>query len=98
MLERDGEVRAAVVPDVRRVTLEPIIVENVAEGSTVSTDELATYGRLAGRGYRHGVVGHGAGEFVHGTYHVNSLEGFWSQLKWSIRGTHVAVSAKHLSK
>ena len=29
---------------------------------------------------------------------MNGMEGFWSRLKNSIRGTHVHVSAKHLWK
>ena len=36
---RDGDVMAHVVANVRRNTLEPIIRENVASGSTVHTDE-----------------------------------------------------------
>jgi len=33
-----------------------------------------------------------------GDCHVNTIEGYWSRLKNSIRGTHVAVPAKHLQK
>lgn len=33
-----------------------------------------------------------------GIHHVNALEGFWSQLKRGIIGTHLHVSAKHLPK
>ncbi len=98
MAERGGDVRAEVVPDVKARTIEPIIVANVEPGSTISTDELGTYNRLAERGYEHGLVRHGAREFVDGVHHVNSVEGFWSRLKLSIRGTHVHVSAKHLPK
>jgi hypothetical protein len=29
---------------------------------------------------------------------VNTIEGYWSRLKNSIRGTHVHVSGKHLQK
>lgn len=29
---------------------------------------------------------------------VNGIEGFWSQLKRSINGTHIHVSSKHLWK
>ena len=30
--------------------------------------------------------------------HTNSIEGFWSRLKNSIRGTHVHVSGKYLPR
>ena len=98
MLEREGDVRAGPVANVRRTTLEPIILRHVETGATVSTDELPTYRSLGRRGYEHGTVRHGAGEYVVNVHHVNSLEGYWSRLKNSIRGTHVHVSGKHLWK
>ena len=98
MLERGGDVMAEVVPNVRKRTLRPIIAENVEPGSTVHTDELASYRGIDRAGYRHETTNHGAGEYVRGESHVNSVEGFWSRLKNSIRGTHVHVSGKHLQK
>jgi len=98
MLERAGYVMTRVVANVRRVTLEAVILEKITLGATISTDELKSYARLARHGYRHGTVNHSADECVRGSIHVNSLEGFWSQLKRSIRGTHVHVSARHLGK
>ena len=65
-------------------------------GSTVSTDEWPSYKGLGKAGYDHTAVNHGREQYVAGVHHTNSLEGFWSQLKRSIRGTHVSVSAKHL--
>lgn len=43
-------------------------------------------------------MNHGTGEYVRGHHHTNSIEGFWSQIKRSIRGTHVHVSRKHMPK
>ncbi len=93
MVERGGDVMAEVVPNVRKKTLQPIIEQNVAVGSTVHADELRSYLSLAKAGYTHRTVNHSDGDC-----HVNAVEGFWSRLKNSIRGTHVHVSAKHLSK
>jgi transposase-like protein len=98
MVQRDGDVVTKVVPNVRKVTVEPIIEANVEKGSTVHTDELASYKGLAAKGYTHETVNHGAGEYVVGDSHVNTIEGYWSRLKNSIRGTHVHVSGKHLQK
>ena len=98
MLERDGDVMATVVPNVRKKTLQPIIKENVVKGSTVHTDELKSYSGLSKAGFEHETVNHGAGEYVDGDCHVNGIEGFWARLKLSIRGTHVHVSKKHLQK
>ena len=37
-------------------------------------------------------------EYVRGKVHTNSIEGFWSQLKRSLDGTHHAVSPKFLQQ
>lgn len=65
------------VENVRRVMLEAHIVENVSKGTTVSTDELKSYAKLARLGYKHCAVNHAAKEWVRGKHHTNSLEGFW---------------------
>ncbi len=98
MVERGGDVMTRVVPNVRKATLERHILENIRGGATVSTDELTSYGKIARFGYDHGTVNHSADQWVDGIHHTNSIEGFWSQIKRSIRGTHIHVSRKHLSK
>lgn len=98
MFERDGMIMTKVVKDRKKPTLLPIIRENIAAGSIVSTDELPAYRQLANDGFDHTMVEHGKKEYVKGAHHVNTLEGFWGMLKRSIRGTHVHVSRKHLPK
>jgi len=98
MLERGGDVMTRVVENVRRATLEPHILSNVKKGATVSTDELKSYAKLARLGYKHGAVNHAKEEWVNGIHHTQGIEGFWSILKRSIRGTHVHVSRRHLPK
>ena len=61
-----------------------------------STDELRSYKGLGARGYAHNAVNHSAKEYVRGAIHTNTIDGFWSILKRSIRGTHVHVSPKYL--
>lgn len=97
MMEKDGDVMTHVVPNVRRKTLYPLIEAGVEKGSTIHSDELKTYATLSKEGYGHETVNHGAGEYVRDNVHVNGLEGYWSQLKRSIRSTHTFVSPKHLS-
>jgi|SRR5579864_2563328 len=96
MVERHGQVITRIVENVRRSTLEPHILANIKTGSTVSTDELKSYAKLARLGYTHGAVNHSREIWVDGEHHTNSVEGFWSLVKRSIRGTHVHVSRKHL--
>jgi transposase-like protein len=97
MVERNGILRAGPIKDVKTETLESIVVKNVDIGSTVSTDEWPGYNSLD-LAYQHGRVNHHSKEYVNGEHHVNSLEGHWSLLKRSIKGTHVHVSGKHLWK
>jgi transposase len=99
MLERDGKVVTEVVSDKKMKNILPVIAEKVKRHTIVHTDELRTYGPLADNGYYHNTVNHSAGQYVgmNGTS-VNSIEGFWAQLKRGINGTHIHVSAKHLPK
>jgi transposase len=97
MVERGGIIRAGTIPDIKQTTLEPIILANVVQGSTISTDELRSYGDLK-YPYAHGTVKHFQEQWVDGIHHTNTIEGHWARLKLSIRGTHVHVSAKHLWK
>jgi len=98
MMQRDGQVMTKVVPNVAKKTLQPIIEENVLDGSTVHTDELTSYKGLKKAGYNHKTVNHGIREYVVGDTHVNGLENFWKHLKGSIRSTHIHVSKKNLHK
>lgn len=98
MLERDGRIMAGPIPNRRQFVLERTIARNVQPGTTISTDEWAGYSNLGPMGFEHGTVNHSADQWVDGIHHTNSIEGHWSQLKRSIRGTHIHVSRKHLWK
>lgn len=97
MLQREGRVIAGPVPDRSSFTLEGIIEENIEYGSTITTDEHGAYADLK-RSYDHHTVNHSIKEYVRGAHHTNSLEGYWSHLKRSIKGTHVHISTKHAWK
>jgi transposase len=96
MVERKGGARAEVVENIKTRTIQPIINAAIAKGSTVMTDEFNIYNKVKENGYDHHTVQHGLGQYVNGIIHSNSIEGFWSQLKRSISGTHHAVSPKYL--
>ncbi len=98
MLQRNGQVMTKIVPNCKRKTLQPLIEENVLDGSTVHTDELTSYKGLKKAGYNHKTVNHGVHEYVLDGTHVNGLENFWKHLKGSIKSTHIHVSKKHLHK
>jgi transposase-like protein len=95
MLSRDlREIRAKVVPNVKRETLQEEVLQNIPFGSTVYTDNAVAYDKLKAD-YVHGVVNH-AERYVDGRIHTNGLENFWSLLKRTLRGTYVAVEPFHL--
>jgi transposase-like protein len=98
MLQRDGSIMTKIVPNASKTALQPLIEENVGKGSVIHTDKWYSYQDLKKLGFGHETVDHGAGEYVRGDSHVNGLENFWKHLKGSIRGTHMSVSKKHLSK
>ncbi len=95
---RGGDLYTEVVPSAAGKSLIPPIVKHVPKGTRVSSDEWAPYRVLPSLGYKHDTVEHRSKEYARGDIHVNTLEGFWSMLKRSIRGTHVHVSLKHLPK
>lgn len=96
--ERDGEVRAIVTGDTKSSTVLPLIEANVKQGARVITDEYPVYQKITLYGFRHRTINHRSGEYVRGSIHTNTIEGFWSQLKRSINGTYHAVSPKYLQR
>jgi transposase-like protein len=90
------QVRAHVVPNVKRETLQNAVLQNVRYGSTIYTDDAVGYDLLRNR-FVHDVVSH-AETYVKGRVHTNSLENFWALLKRGLRGTYVAVEPFHLSR
>jgi transposase len=99
MMERNGDIITKVVPNRRSGTLLPVIKHNVKVHTEVHTDELIAYGGLGTMGYWHKTVNHSREEYVSPTgTTVNGIEGFWSQLKRGINGTHIHVSGRHLPK
>ena len=104
MKQREGRIVAEVVPDTKMETLKEVVLRNVETGSTVSSDELKSYGLLTGAGYTHGHVKHGVREYARYdqrtgvTHHVNNVESFWRLFKNSIVSTHIHVSSKYMNR
>lgn len=95
---KQSVVRCQVVPDTTAKSLQPIIKENIKEGSTIISDEWHAYRGLNSM-YTHHVVDHGRKQYVNELgYTSNALEGFWSHAKRSIIGIYHKTSPKHLNK
>jgi transposase-like protein len=95
-----GEARSRVVPRVNGTTLYQAIKEGAdPHGSLLWTDSHLAYGRVGRRFVAHETVNHSEDEYVSPTgATTNPVEGFFSQLKRSIDGTHHHVSTEHLDR
>lgn len=90
------EVRAKVIPNVKRETLQAEILKNIGFNAHVFTDEHIGYDGLDKlKNFTHRTVNH-TNEYVNGRVHTNSIENFWSLLKRGLVGTYVAVEPFHL--
>lgn len=92
--QREGELRATVVPNRKRDTLHRHVGDHVSPGSTIYTDALESYSGLSGE-FAHETVDH-AERYVDGQVHTNGVENFWSLLKRGLHGTYVSVEPFHL--
>jgi transposase-like protein len=95
----NGEVRSEVVREVTGATVAQVMARQVdLPGSTLHTDEAKHYLKLGKQFRAHESVNHSDGEYVRGTVSTNAAEGYFSQLKRSIDGTHHALSSVHLPR
>lgn len=95
------EVRSFVVEKVNATNLWEKIQENTnPETVWLQTDAAKVYGGvIANSVFDHETVDHAAGVWVQpGGASTNLLEGFFSQLKRSINGTHHFVTVRHLQR
>lgn len=94
-----GEVRSQVVAKVNGPNLRAVINQHVdTYASVLHTDGAKVYVGFRGYFGEHQSVDHIAGEYVRGQVTTNHVEGYFSQLKRSIDGTHHHVSEQHLHR
>ena len=100
MVEREGRVRAMVIPDTKTNTLTSRIENNVEKDKAiVYTDDYPSYNNLEKLGFDHRIIEHSKKIYVCANdIHTNNVEGFWSQLKRSIDGTYHHVTPEHLQE
>ncbi|HEV8640703.1 MAG TPA: IS1595 family transposase [Methylomirabilota bacterium] len=96
LVERKGRVRSFPVKRVTGETLKGIIRKNVRQSAEIMTDANQIYRGLDTEFAGHEAVNHHSQEFVRGSAHTNSVEGFFSLLKRGIIGTYHHVSEDHL--
>lgn len=93
------QARSRVVADVTAETLMPAIAEVMDLKRThLHTDGGSAYKSIAPHVAAHEWVDHNAGEYTRGNVSTNLAEGYFSQLKRSVDGTHHHVSVEHLQR
>ncbi len=97
MVQRDGNVRYRMMQRVTAGKLASVIAQHADLSARLITDESGAYTKI-GRKFQggHETVKHGAGEYVRGDVHSNTVEGVFSLLKRGVMGTFHSVSRKHL--
>ena len=97
LLDRDlRQVRAKIIPNVKRETLQAEVLNHVKYGSRVYTDQWSGYNELKDD-FVHEVVNH-METYVNGAVHTQGIENFWALFKRTLRGTYVAVEPFHLQR
>ena len=93
-----GRAKSMVVDDLKTKTLLPILQENIAKEATVYTDEAGQYKYLSRDFAAHDFTRHGAGEYVRGDVHTNTIEGYFSIFKRGMKGVYQHCAKKHLHR
>lgn len=90
------QIRAKVIPDVKRETLQAEILSHIGFKAHVFTDGWVGYDKLSEyKNFTHKTVNH-INEYVNGRVHAQGIENFWSLLKRGLTGTYVAVEPFHM--
>ncbi len=98
-VERGGQVRARVMPEVTALNLKAAIKEHIDLSSTLMTDEHPGY-ITVGKEFKggHERIAHKNRVYVRGNVTTNTIESFFAILKRGINGTFHNVSRKHLQR
>ncbi len=93
------EARSVAVPDVTGPTLARVLREHVeVDRSQLWTDGSASYPAIGKQFDSHHTVDHSRGQYKRNGAGTNLAEGYFSQLKRSVDGTHHHVSRAHLNR
>jgi transposase-like protein len=96
IVERKGKIALKVIEKLTGRNLLAMLKEYVNVKKTIlMTDENPSYHKFDDI-VEHYTVTHSKKEYVRGTVHTNTIEGFWAIVKNSIRGQYIAISKKYL--
>jgi transposase-like protein len=93
-----GQVRSFHVEGTSSADIVPIIKANVAKETAIMTDEGGHYSKLGDHFASHESVSHKADEYVRGSVHTNTVEGFYSVFKRGMKGVYQHCGEHHLHR
>lgn len=98
LVARGGEARSRVMKRVTGENIGKVLHEHISPAAALMTDASTVYPE-AGKAFKsHETVDHVVGEYVRGSAYTNTVEGYFSQLKRSVDGTHHHVTEQHLDR
>lgn len=96
IVERNGDIVLKVIEKLTSRNLIAMLQENVkTDNAVVITDDFSSYKKFD-EIVEHLTIEHSKGVYVKGVIHTNTMEGFFSILKNSIKGNYKALSKKYL--
>ena len=98
LVERGGNVRSFHVEKMTTDTVAEVIKANADTRSHLRTDEARHYVHLGREFASHESVQHSGKEYVRGTSHTNTIEGFFSVFKRGMKGVYQHCAEKHLHR
>lgn len=98
LVERGGIARSFHVDTARIGTVMPIVRANIARESALMTDESGIYRRASQDFASHDFVTHSKDEYVRGTIHTNTVEGYYSIFKRGMKGVYQHCAEHHLHR
>ncbi|PZV37479.1 IS1595 family transposase [Mesorhizobium kowhaii] len=98
LVERGGRARSFHVDTARIGTVMPIVRANIAKESALMTDEAGIYRRVGQEFASHDFVTHSKDEYVRGTVHTNTVEGYYSIFKRGMKGIYQHCAEHHLHR
>lgn len=98
LVNREGNMVAMKVPSVNSENIKSVIRKHVSKDATIMTDKYTVYQGLGEEFAGHEIVDHGKGEYVRGSSHTNTVEGWFALLKRGVTGTFHHVSEEHLDR
>lgn len=99
LVERHGSARSFHIDRASISSIVPIIRRNISRESALMTDDAPHYPSI-GREFKggHGTVKHTHHEYVRGSIHTNTVEGYYSIFKRGMKGIYQHCSEKHLHR